>query len=71
MTTGEDKKIIMSGWRVVTVQDAVKLGLKDLPTVDPFGDLDPMLGDSTSDSPSLDILCGMSEGGTAAGYSQT
>ena len=61
----------MSGWRAAAVQDAVKLGLKDLQIVDPFSDLDPMLDDSTSDSPSLDTLCGISEDKIAAGYSQT
>ena len=71
ITSGEDKKTIMSRWRAAAVQDAVKLGLKDLQIVDPFSDLDPMLDDSMSDSPSLDTLCGISEDEIAAGYSQT
>ena len=36
MTTGEGKKNIESRWRAAVIQDAVKLGLKDLPTVDRF-----------------------------------
>ena len=36
MTTGEAKKNIESGWRAAGIQDAVKLGLKNLPTVDPL-----------------------------------
>lgn len=36
MTAGKGKKSIESGWRAADIQDAVKLGLKNLPTVDPY-----------------------------------
>ena len=61
MTTGEGKKNIESGWRAAGIQDAVKLGLKNLPTVDPFSDIDPMLDDPKSNGQNLDALCGTSQ----------
>ena len=60
MTIGEGKKSTESGWRAADIQDAVKLGLKNLPTVDPFSGIDPMLDDPRSDFQNLDALCGMS-----------
>ena len=48
MTTGDGKKNIISGWRAAGIQDAVKLGLNSLPSIDPFNDLDPMLDGSVS-----------------------
>ena len=71
MTTGDGKKNILSGWRAAGIQDAVKLGLSGLPTVDPFSDLDPMLDNTAPDGHSLDTLCNMSEGEIASGYSRT
>ena len=68
MTTGEVKKNIESGWRAAGIQDAVKLGLKNLPTVDPYSDIDLMLDDSTSDGQNLDALCGMSEEEISVAY---
>ena len=59
MTTGEGKKNIESGWKAVGIQDTVKLGLKNLPTVDPFSDIDPILDDQRSDRQNLDALRGM------------
>ena len=61
MPTGEVKKNIESGWRATGIRDAVKLGLKNLLTVDPFSDIDPMLDDPRSDGQNLDALCGMSQ----------
>lgn len=39
-------------------QDAVKLGLKNISTVDPVSDLDLMLDDSISDGQNLNALYG-------------
>ena len=69
-TTGEGKKNMMSGWRAASILDAVNLGLRNLPTVDPFSDIDPMLDNPRSDSQNLDALCDISEGEIAAGYSR-
>ena len=35
--------------------------MNNLPTVDPFSDIDPMLDDPRSDGQNLDALCGMSQ----------
>ena len=56
MTTGEGKKNIESEWRAASIQNAVKLGLKNLPTTDPFSDIDLMVDDPRSDSQNLDAL---------------
>ena len=61
MVTGESKKNIESGWRAAGIQDPVKLGLKNLPTVDCFSDIYPMLDDPRSDGQNLDALCGISQ----------
>ena len=61
MPTGEVKKNTESGWRATGIQDAVKLGLKNLLTIDPFSDIDLMLDDPRSDGQNLDALCGMSQ----------
>ena len=68
MTTGEGKKNIESGQRAAGIQDAVKLRLKNLPTVDPFSDIDPMLDDPRSDDQNLDALCGMSQEEISVAY---
>ena len=70
MTTGEGKKNIMSEWRAAGILDTVNLGLRNLPTVDPFSDIDPMLDNPRSDGQHLDELCDMSEGEIAPGYSR-
>jgi len=70
MTTGDGKKNIMSGWRASGIEDAVKLGSNNLPTVDPFSDLDPMLDGSISKGQNLNALCHMSEDEIASEYSQ-
>ena len=68
MPTGEVKNNIESGWRAAGIQDAVKLGLKNLLTVDPFSDIDPMLDDPRSDDQNLDALCGMSQEEISVAY---
>ena len=68
MTNGEGKKNAQSGWRAAGIQDAVKLGLKNLPTVDTFSDIDPMDDDPRSDGQNLDALRGMSQEETSVAY---
>lgn len=43
MTTAEGKEIIDSGWRAAGISDAVRLGLSELPPIDPFNDIDPIM----------------------------
>ena len=47
MTTSKGKEIIDSGWKAAGISDAVKLGSSKLPPIDPFHDIDPMLGDES------------------------
>lgn len=43
MTSDEGKKYIESGWRASGIADAIKMGKANLPSIDPFDDLDPLL----------------------------
>ena len=43
ITTAEGKEIIDSGWRAARISDAVRLGLSELPPIDPFNDIDPIM----------------------------
>ena len=60
----------MSGWRAISIQNTVKLGLTNLPTVDSFNDLDLMIDDSIWDSHNVDALCDMFKDEIAAGFSR-
>ena len=43
MTSIKGIDIIKSGWRAAGITDAINLGLQNLPSIDPFDDIDPML----------------------------
>ena len=43
MTSFEGKKYIESGWRTSGITDAINMGKENLPPIDPFNDLDPLL----------------------------
>jgi len=43
MTSEEGRKVCLKGWQVSGIKDAVEQGLSDLPSLDPFADIDPML----------------------------
>ena len=43
MTSDKGVDIIKSGWRAVSIADAISLGLRNLPSIDPFDDIDSML----------------------------
>ena len=47
MTTSKGKEIIDSGWKAAGISDAIKLSSSNLPPIDPFHDIDPMLGDKS------------------------
>ena len=42
MTTPESKKVIESGWLAAGIRDAIRLGLSNLPSIDPFEEIAPM-----------------------------
>ena len=50
MTTLKGKEIIDSGWKAAGISDTVNLGSSKLPPIDPFHDIDPMLGDESESS---------------------
>ena len=43
MTTAQSIEIIDSGWKASIIADAVRLGLSELPPIDPFNVIDPIL----------------------------
>ena len=45
MTTTKGKYIIDGGWKASGIFDAIPLGSEKMPSIDPFRDIDPMLGD--------------------------
>ena len=46
MTSAKGKEIITSGWVSSGIKDAIDLGLQNLPSIDPFEQLDPMMNDA-------------------------
>ena len=50
MTTSKGKEIIHSGWKAAGISDAVKFVSSKLQPIDPFRDIDPMLGDENESS---------------------
>ena len=44
MTTAQDKEIIDNGRKADRLADAVRLDLSKLTSIDPFNDIDPILG---------------------------
>ena len=58
LNTSKGKEIIDSRWKAAGISDAVKLGSSKLLPIDPFHDIDPMLGDeSESSNHHLMALC--------------
>ena len=45
MTTKKGKDLIDGGWKASGIFDAIKLGSEKMPSIDPFHDIDPLLGD--------------------------
>ena len=43
MSTDERKEIVASGWKKAGIFDAIKLGSKSLPSLNPFADICPLI----------------------------
>ena len=43
MTSGEVKPIIQNGWKSAGIEDALKMGKRNMPSLDPFFDIDLLL----------------------------
>ena len=48
MTSGKGCNIIKNGWKAAGITNAICLGLHNLPSVDPFDEMDAMLQPSTA-----------------------
>ena len=42
MTTGEGKQVIKSGWEAAGITEAIEIGSKNLPSLDPSRDISPI-----------------------------
>ena len=43
MTTPDGQNCIFNGWKTSGIDDAIRLGTKNLPSLDPFQDIDPVM----------------------------
>ena len=59
MTSADGKKLIENGWVASGIADAVRLGLKELPTLDPFSDIDPIIDDDSTVETNLNAICSL------------
>ena len=58
-TTVKGKHIVEIGWGAAGITDAIRLGSKNLPAIDPFHDIDPFLDENTAESQQLQTICGL------------
>ena len=56
ITSIEGKEIVLNGWKVACIYDALKLGSNRLPNIDPFHDIDPLVIESDVDT-NIDAAC--------------
>ena len=40
LTSSEGRKVVINGWRASGIADAIDMGSKDLPSLDPFAEID-------------------------------
>ena len=71
MTTVKRKPIIESGWRAAGITDAIRIGSKNLPAIDPFHDIDPLIDGNTAECQQLKAICGLTFAEKQIGYSRT
>ena len=43
MTSTEGKQIILNDWKSAGILEAIRLGKDNMPSLDPFNDIDPLL----------------------------
>ena len=43
MTSGERKRVVLNGWKVAGIRQAIDQGYVNLPELDPFKDIDPLM----------------------------
>ena len=71
MTTVKGKYIIKSDWRVAGITNTICLGSKNLPAIDPFHDINPLLDGNTAESQQLQAICLLTLVEKQIGYSRT
>ena len=56
--TSTEKKIVKNGWKSAGIYEALKHGSRKLPNMDPFHDIDPLMGNNpTNVETNLDTVC--------------
>ena len=55
MASGEGKEIILNGWKPAGITEALEKGLENLPALDPFNNIDPMVN-LTKEEPNMDVF---------------
>ena len=68
MTSG-CKKIIERGWASAGIRDAIRLGLSELPLIDPFCDIAPMSNVNNGEH-NFESVCNLTAEERAIGYSR-
>ena len=70
MTTPNGMEIIESGWTASGVQDAMKVGSKGLPPIDPFEDIDPLIKDNeaANEANQQQAICALTADKLSLGY---
>ena len=48
ITSADGEKVTNNGWDAAGIADAIRLGLKELPNLDPFSDIDPIMDDDST-----------------------
>ena len=46
ITSAEGKEVIINGWKADGIYDAIRLGIRKLPAMDPYHDIDPLVNES-------------------------
>ena len=58
ITSAEGKEMVINGWKSARIYDALKHEGKKLPNMDPFPNIDPLMGDNpTTAETNLDTVC--------------
>ena len=55
MTSDQGKSIIKNGWRASEIIGVIESGLTNLPSIDPFPDIDPLITEPTISNNELPI----------------
>ena len=71
MTNVKEKHVIESAWRAAEITDAICLGIKNLPAIDPFHDIDLLLDGNTAENLKLLEIWGLTLAEKQIGYTQT